>query len=402
MLHFYDMRTCIITVFLALLLPLVFSGCNGTGEQERGTIPVITWAGVPADMSEEIFPMLKACGVDCHLGLYGDSGEARVALKAAGDAGIGLIPGFPGIRDSTGTAVAMLKDAQALVAWHIKDEPELSDIRWIAELVRQVRSLDVEHPPYVNLYPDWAWGQDGYADNIEAFASQVDVPFYSFDQYPVTEKDGKIAIRPTWYRNLEVFSAMAGRHGKPFWSFALTKSHHLGAPSPPAFYPVPTVGHLRLQVFSDLLYGAQAIQYFTAEGLYDRETLGKTPVFDIVKEVNAGIKAYSPVFLGCSVEGVWHTGDTVPLHTQRLVTMPHHAVKSLSVSGEGGVVSLVSNGGHIYLAVQNRDCEHDAVLDISFTRKVRLFTPEGVGRYDGRPVTLTAGNIAVFDLGKSR
>lgn len=389
-----------IYVLLAALQVTAFSGC--IQETERETIPVITWAGVPADMSEEIFPMLKACGVDCHLGLYGDSGEARVALKAAGDAGIGLIPGFPGIRDSTGTAVAMLKDAQALVAWHIKDEPELSDIRWIAELVRQVRSLDVEHPPYVNLYPDWAWGQDDYADNIEAFASQVDVPFYSFDQYPVTEKDGEIQIRPTWYRNLEVFSAMARRHGKPFWAFALTSSHHLGAPSPPAFYPVPTPGHLRLQVFSDLLYGAQAIQYFTAGGLYDSGTSERTPVYDIVKEVNGEIKAYSPVFLGCSVEGVWHTGDTVPLHTQRLVTMPHHAVKSLSVSGEGGVVSLVSNGGHMYLAIQNRDCEHDAVLDISFTRKVRLFTPEGVGRYDGRPVTLTAGNIAVFDLGKSR
>ena len=387
-------------VLLAVLQVTAFSGC--IQETERETIPVITWAGVPADMSEEIFPMLKACGVDCHLGLYGDSAEALAALKAAEETGIGLIPGFPGIRDSTSEAVAMMKDSPALVAWHIKDEPELWDIPWIAELVAKVQSLDSLHPPYVNLYPDWAWGQDGYADNIEAFASQVDVPFYSFDQYPVTEKDGKIAIRPTWYRNLEVFSAMAGMHGKPFWACALTKSHHLGAPSPPAFYPVPTIGHLRLQVFSDLLYGAQAIQYFTAEGLYDRETLGKTPVFDIVKEVNAGIKAYSPVFLGCSVEGVWHTGDTVPLHTQRLVTMPHHAVKSLSVSGEGGVVSLVSNGGHIYLAVQNRDCEHDAVLDISFTRKVRLFTPEGVGRYDGRPVTLTAGNIAVFDLGKSR
>lgn len=387
-------------VLLAVLQVTAFSGC--IQETERETIPVITWAGVPADMSEEIFPMLKACGVDCHLGLYGDSGEARVALKAAGDAGIGLIPGFPGIRDSTGTAVAMLKDAKALVAWHIKDEPELSDIRWIAELVRQVRSLDVEHPPYVNLYPDWAWGQDDYADNIEAFASQVDVPFYSFDQYPVTEKDGEIQIRPTWYRNLEVFSAMARRHGKPFWAFALTSSHHLGAPSPPAFYPVPTPGHLRLQVFSDLLYGAQAIQYFTAGGLYDSGTSERTPVYDIVKEVNGEIKAYSPVFLGCSVEGVWHTGDTVPSHTRRLEAMPHPAVESLSVSGEGGVVSLVSNGGRKYLAVQNRDCVHEAALEISFTRRVRLFAPEGSVRYDGGPLMLLPGDIAVFDLGRCR
>lgn len=384
------------------VLICAFAACSGDAGKENGTVPVITWAGVPADRSAEVFPMLRECGIDCHLGLYGNSAEALAALEAADKAGIGLIPGFPGIKDSTETVVASMKDSPALVAWHLKDEPELSDIPWIAELVSKVESLDSLHPPYVNLYPDWAWGGDDYAENIETFASRVDVPFYSFDQYPVTEKDGRIEIRPTWYRNLEVFSAMARRHGKPFWAFALTASHHLGAPSPPAFYPVPTIGHLRLQVFGNLLYGAQAIQYFTAGGLYDERTLEKTPVFDIVRQVNAEIKAYSPVFLGCSIEGVWHTGDTVPFHTVRLDSMPHPSVKSLSVSGEGGVVSLIANDCHWYLAIQNRDSEHDARLDISFAGKTWLFTPAGPVKYDGRPVTLPAGGIAVFGLGKIR
>ena len=138
-------------VLLAVLQVTAFSGC--IQETERETIPVITWAGVPADRSAEVFPLLRECGITCHLGLYGDSAEALAALKAAEETGIGLIPGFPGIRDSTSEAVAMMKDSPALVAWHIKDEPELWDIPWIAELVAKVQSLDSLHPPYVNLYP---------------------------------------------------------------------------------------------------------------------------------------------------------------------------------------------------------------------------------------------------------
>ena len=381
------------------VLICAFAACSGDAGKENGTVPVITWAGVPADRSAEVFPMLRECGIDCHLGLYGNSAEALAALEAADKAGIGLIPGFPGIKDSTETVVASMKDSPALVAWHLKDEPELSDIPWIAELVSKVESLDSLHPPYVNLYPDWAWGGDDYAENIETFASRVDVPFYSFDQYPVTEKDGRIEIRPTWYRNLEVFSAMARRHGKPFWAFALTASHHLGAPSPPAFYPVPTIGHLRLQVFGNLLYGAQAIQYFTAGGLYDEKTLEKTPVFDIVRQVNAEIKAYAHVFAGCKVENVWHIGDTVPQYTKRLDAMPHRAVKALDIEGAGAVVSLLANGGHEYLAVQNRDCVDSAVLLAGFYGKVRIVTPEGTAKYKGRPIRLSPGDIAVFDLG---
>ena len=48
----------------------------------------------------------------------------------------------------------------------------------------------------------------------------------------------------------------ARRVGKPLWAFTLLTPHS-GA------YAQPTIGGLRLQAFSDLAYGAQAIQHFT-------------------------------------------------------------------------------------------------------------------------------------------
>ncbi len=375
----------------------VLAGCCRETEP-AGTIPIVSWAGIPADKSEPLFRLHKEAGFDWHLGLYRSQEEALTALDAAAECGVGLIPGFPGIKDDTENAVAAIREHPALVAYHLKDEPETWDIGWLAELNGKVRSLDPGHPSYINLYPDWAWGGDKYAEHIEMFASQVDVPFYSFDQYPVTEKDGRILVRPTWYRNLEVFSEMARRHGKPFWAFALAESHHLGAPSPEAFYPVPALGHLRLQVFSDLLYGAQAIQYFTFLGLYDPATLEKTCVFDLVRQVNAEIKAYSRVFYGCSVKGVWHTGENIPFATKRLRTMPHGKVKDISVSGEGGVVSLIENSGKTYIAVQNRDCVNPAILEISFAGKTDRITVCGDIRFDGKAVTLEPGDMAIFRL----
>lgn len=384
-------KLLIISAILALCC-----GCAQTTEQE--TIPILSWAGMPADKADVLFPLAKECGFDWHLGLYKSQEMAISAMDAAAKAGIGVIPGFPELKDSTEKAVAAIKDHPALIAYHLKDEPETWDVDWLKEMHDNIQALDSTHPCYINLYPNWAWNEEKYVEHIELYANEIDTEFYSFDQYPVTEVDGEIVVRPTWYRNLEEFSAMARRHGKPFWAFSLALSHHLGAPSPPAFYPIPTIGHLRLQVFSDLLYGAQVIQYFTFGGAVDTKTCQKKPEFEIIQQMNSEIKAYSPVFLGCNVLNVWHTGEIIPSHTKRLESMPHKKVKSLSVSGEGAVVSLLENGGNTYLAIQNRDCVNEAELDIDFSGRVRMFTVDGLKRLESNKMTLSPGNITIFKL----
>lgn len=383
----------LINISLLTALLCLFS----CGKSEN--IPIVTWAGIPSQASEEAFAALKECGIDGHLGLYPGLPQAEVALDAAQKAGLWMIPGFPGVKDSTQIAVQALKTHPALKAWHLKDEPEIWDFPWIDSLARKVDSLDGRHPCYVNLYPNWAWGVENYAETIDRFAEEVDVPFYSFDQYPITEnEDGSISIRPDWYRNLEEFSAMARKQGKPFWAFALTKSHHLGPPSPKAFYPVPTAGQLRLQVFSNLLYGAQGIQYFTGGGIFDCKKMQKTEIFSTVKQVNSQIKAYEEVFAGASVENVVHTGAHIPNGTTEMTQMPHRSIDMLEISGEGAVVSTLRKGKHQYLAVQNRDCCNPALLDIRFNTKVKMLTRTGKADFNNRTIRIEDGDIALFIL----
>ena len=415
-------------IILLLLLCNIF---NGYAQTRTDSFPIISWGGISADKADTLYSLAKECGFNTHLGLYSTQEKALVSMDAAGRAGLEIIINFPQLKDSTEAAVSLIKDHPALVAYHLKDEPVVDDYSWLSELCEKIASLDPAHPCYINLLPNWSWGVEEYAGNIEGFASEFDLPFYSFDNYPVIEVDGATQIRPEWYRNLEEFSAMARRHGKPFWAFALAKSHSIVDPEV-AFYPEPTLGHLRLQVFSNLLYGAQAIQYFNFTGIVDPATCEKKPAFDLIKQVNSEIQAYSSVFAGCSVLDVWHIGESIPDGTKSLDEMPHKRVKSISVTGRGdcrrdraegvegvneglsegsdggAVVALIENAGKTYLAVQNRSCTETATLDITFNGRVSLLTlNDGVDghtpiihpiRFNGQPIHLEPGNLAIFCL----
>ena len=401
--------------FIITLLTVLMCSCAGHRPgictDVPQTIHIVSWGGIAADKADTLYSLAKECGFDMHLGLYRAKESAIASMDAASRNGIDVIISFPQIKDSTESAVALIKDHPALFAYHLKDEPDTSDFGWLSDLSGKIEDLDPLHPCYINLLPNWAWGVEAYSDNLELFASEFDMSFYSFDNYPVVEVDGSVQIRPDWYRNLEEFSAMARKHGKPFWGFALAKAHSISDPWPDTVYPEPTLGQLRLQVFSNLLYGAQAIQYFNFTGIVDPVTCQKLPAYDLVRQVNSEIKACYSVFAGCSVLGVWHVGESIPCGTKPLETMPHKKVKSLSIKslsvngGEDakghGVVSLIKNQGVTYLAIQNSSCTDSAVLNISFSGRIARLDQEGTCSYihlEPQPIIISPGNVVIFAL----
>lgn len=381
------------TIFYLLIIFL----CACTQNSSLQGIRIVSWGGIPAENADTLYSLAKECGFDTHLGLYRLQESALASMDAAERAGMRIIISFPQIKDSTEFAVPLIKEHPALLAYHLKDEPDTSDFAMLKELQEKVKSIDPEHPCYINLFPNWAWGEEEYVEKLELFASSIDVPFYSFDHYPIIEVDGKVFVRPQWYRNLEEFYAMAKKHNKPFWGFALATTHSIVEPEE-TYYPEPTLGQIRLQVFSNLLYGAQAIQYFTFAGIVDSKTLQKKQAFEIIRHVNSEIHAYSDVFAGCKVLGVWHTGDTIPSHTRRLTKMPHRKLKSLEISGKGAVVSLIENNGNTYLAVQNQDPENEAVLKSSFNGGVKVVNSDKERRHDYIHAVIEPGNIIIYKL----
>ena len=165
--------------------------------------------------------------------------------------------------------------------------------------------------------------------------------------------------------------------GKPFWAFALTTNYDEDHLTP------QSLAAMRLQVYSDLAYGAQGIQYFTywsatSAGPSGEDQRGapisaagkRSVVYDRVKQMSQEIKDLSWVFMGAKVVSVKHTGKgMIPLGTSRLINLPK-AISVLETNGAPALVSVLENGPNSFVVVVNKS--HLASLNLTVAGDDRL------------------------------
>ncbi|MBN1293375.1 MAG: beta-galactosidase, partial [Candidatus Latescibacteria bacterium] len=259
-------------------------------------MPIHAWIGPPAEQTSYArYKELADAGFTHSFSGFPDADAMQKALDVAKAAGIQLFVHIPELKSDPEGTVKRFKDHPALAGYHLRDEPNAKDFPELAAWVQRIRAVDDDHFCYINLFPNYAsaeqLGNPSYREHVELFVKTVPVQVLSFDHYPVMTK----GLRPEWSENLEIISEAARKAGKPFWAFALAVAHDP--------YPIPSIDHLRLQVYSNLAYGAQGIQYFTYwtpkstrwnfhEGPIDFN--GKrTVVYDRVKKVNEEIRNLS-------------------------------------------------------------------------------------------------------------
>jgi hypothetical protein len=171
-------------------------------------------------------------------------------------------------------------------------------------------------------------------------------------------------------------------------------------------YPVPSTAQLRLQMFANLAYGAQTLQYFTYWTPGSREfytasvTLDgkRTDIYDRVKALNREIQNLSGVFLGARVVSVGHTGVWIPAGTQRLTVLPP-PVRVLDTDGNSAIVSLLEKDDRCFLVVVNRSIEHPMKLTLVTEDYVKKVLKDGafVPANAYTPVTeIEAGDLAIY------
>ena len=362
--------------------------------------------------------------------------EAKRLLGEAEKAGIKLIIGMGhDVKRMTAAAkefTAAAKGSPALEYYYITDEPHIKHAEAIRDCVKLYEELDPAHPCYVNLFGALCdrWTRNdverqmkhtGCATHDEYIRSLYDIvplKMISFDVYPVLSfkplevgdfrlHGQRVFLKERWYETLEATSALARERNIPMFAFALVAAHRH---YPAQDYPVPTRAHLRLQQYSNLAYGAQALQCFKYAMMKEYHGYNnapivvggrRSPVFDLVREMNAEIQARAYVFLGAKVQGVWHTGIDVPLGTKRFDAkfLPPF-VKSFEIPNGGtAVVSWLKNGDTDYLMVVNRDPNDDITLKATFADGTEIV------RRDGTKVPATAyadyfwldpGDAAIF------
>ena len=322
-------RVRINTLLLCCAATLLGAGILGAQPKlPQKEIPILAWYGIPADEAKvERFQELKDAGFTLNFRGYSNADEVVKALDAAQKVGVKIIAACPELRNDTEATVKRFMKHPALAGYFLRDEPLSSDFPALGEWARKVQAVDDKHFCYLNLFPNGgkehldALGVQSYREYVSRFDREVPMQFLSFDHYPITY-DG---MKPEWYENLEEFSDESKKAGKDFWAFAMATKHWK--------YPHPTLATLRLQMFSDLAYGAQGLQYFTywtpvnSEGFdYEFGPIGldgkRTVAYDRVRAMNQELKALSGIFVGAKVISVRHTGDRIPRGTKRLTALP--------------------------------------------------------------------------------
>jgi hypothetical protein len=348
--------------------------------------------GVPEnEISVERFLELKESGINTNMSFYSNLQVTEKALDAALKAGVKIIANCPEIKNDTENAVRKLMKHPALAGYYLKDEPNAKEFPELGEWARKIQAIDSKHYCYLNLFPNYARrellfgpnapempGKDVYAEYVAAFIREVPLPFVSYDHYCIIVENGKRVLRPEYFKNLNEIARQSQKAGRPFWAFALASSHTARFD-----YPVPTVGELRLQMFSNLAYGAQGLQYYTywtlgsyLHGPIERDGT-RSFVYDRIKLVNQEIQNLAGVFLGAKMVSVWHTGDHRLLDgTLRAASWPA-PVKALVTSENGAVVSLLEKDDRQFLVIVNRDFQNPMQLTFVADSHVQRVLKDG-------------------------
>jgi hypothetical protein len=391
---------------ILILLIVMNSGCSGRNEMPqmhnlKEEIPILAWYSIPpSETTLARYEELKEAGITYKLSFCPDTVTMQRALDTAYMAGIKVIVSCPELKSNTESTVRMFMNHPAVAGYMLRDEPGRADFKELGEWARKIEAVDSNHFCYLNLFPNYAseeqLGTKTYKEHVDLFVKEVPLKLLSFDHYPVVGD----SLRFNWYDNLEIIARAARESGKPFWAFALSVAH--------GPYPVPTIAQIRLQVYSNLAYGAQGIQYFTYWTPYDTTwnfnngpiTLeGKrTVVYDRIALVNKEIKGLSEIFLGADVISVKHTGKTIPVGTKPLEELPS-PIYSLNTEGQGAVVSVLKNGLNYYLVIVNRDFMKTMKLSVETAPEVkRVFKDGSVVNADAYQISseLEPGDIAIY------
>lgn len=390
-----------IYIYLVIISAVLLFGCEKPSGQEGGEtlrpepeemeeFIILSWSDIINADAEWKLEKMKEAGFNAYLGWFDTFAEVDAILTSADKLGMKIITSCPELETDKKNIVEAMSAHPSLYGYHIEDEPEVSEFSMLEGRIKGIRAYDQERPCYVNVYPNWAWGgEDAYLPKLRSFLKSVSVSFLSFDNYPIKMVGGERQVRGDWYHNLEDIRVAAKEAKMPFWGFALALAHNTNEAS----YPIPTIADLRLQQFSNLVYGAVAFQYFTTWGIIQNG--GVTGVYADVKRVNGELKQLEKIFLGADIKNVWHTGKVIPSGTKKLNAYPSGITK-ITTGDEGAVVSYFTNNGKKYMAFVNKSCIGGLDVSITFSAKAARVAKDGAESPVEDSYRIPAGDIIIF------
>ncbi|WP_294277116.1 hypothetical protein [uncultured Chryseobacterium sp.] len=347
------------------ILSLSFLSFFAAGQK----IPILGFVGIPeSNATVSNYKKMKEAGFSISLMTFSDHQNALKALDAASQSNIKLILSYPELYSEPQESISKIKNHAALGGYYLGDEPRPRDFKDFKKFAETIKVYDPAPVFYANLFPNYTTLQqiDGlsYIDYIRRAINEIPFSFISFDNYPLVNNK----VRPGFYENLELVRRESGNSNKPFWAFACTAIHF--------DYLKPTLAGLKLQQFSNLLYGAQGLQYFTYWTMTSDPNWKKdhysyaivddqgnpTPTYTIVKELNEQIQRVAWVFLGAKSDAVFHIGDEIPQGTTKLKFVPE-PFQVFSTRRKNAMISFMTASKNKFIIIQNKSLSENLILD---------------------------------------
>ncbi len=395
-----------------LLSAIVLLCFLGSEAQEKlkstGKIPILAWYSIPAsETSVARYQEMRDAGITYSLSFFNNADDAEKALDAAAKSDVKIVLSCPELNKEPEKTVKRFMNHPALAGYHLKDEPAIQLFPELSDWAKKIKSVDPKHFCYVNLFPNFAdstqLGTKDYKKYVQEYIQQIPVQFVSFDYYPAM----KDRIYKNWFDNLELISRESKKAGLPFWAFALTTNYDNDHITP------QTLAAMRLQVYADLAYGAQGIQYFTywsatsvnspsgedQRGAPISVTGKRSVVYDRVQQMSEEIQKLSGVFLGSKVVSVRHTGlGKIPAGTVRLTSLPDH-IKVLETNKAPALVSVLENGENSFVVIVNTDHLNSMNLTVYGDETLKKVCKNGTivpaSAYDST-MEVDPGDVAIY------
>ena len=349
----------------------------------RGEFPVMAWYSLQEDLSKERFIELADAGFNVSFSYATDSivPEMKRAINAVKGTGVKLLIPFRGFWVDIKPIVNYFKDDENLWGWYVIDEPSYDKFEEVKHFVDRIQAIDSSHPIYINLFPTYApttsFVNESYEQYVTKYVDQFSPSFLSFDHYPITSN----GVRKDFYKNLDIISTIANRHGIPFWAFACCVKYSAGVPA-------PKLEHLKLEVYSALAFGAQGIEYFTyttprkehggnhfAYAPIDSKH-NKTRTYDYVKEINTRLRCLERYFIDARIKHVGALGGVLDgMNSYPLNDFPK-GIKSLS-SSNTLLASWLGNDNSSIFVVVNTSIIRTSTIMIDSDTRIKKVSSDG-------------------------
>ena len=293
-----------------------------------------------------------------------------------------------------GELQSMVPLANTLAPWkrtvgvYIWDEPfrpdQLAEARRQADLYEQAAPDKLPFTVAIPSYnTEYTWQNGLFTKYLYDYAKKIDPPVLSIDYYPFGlpgYNDAEQLDTSLLWCDLGLLRKVAQAYRMPLWFYYQAVNLHK--------YHRFTFPMVRSQMYAGAMYGAKALQEFTAVDAVITEEGDRGPIFEETKRIHAEFRALGNTLMALQSVGVYHSAELLagsPYLTGLADELTGHDILPQTLPRRCSVGELADAYGHRYFLFLNRDVDVPLDAELSLKKPVRLYT---VSRETGEQIFL--------------